>query len=176
MKSIELRPYQLDAIERLRGGIRAGYKNQLLCSATGSGKGVIAASLMDECAKKGNRAVFVCDRLSLINQTSALLDSYGIAHGVIQAQHPRWRPYERIQAVSYTHLFVFVFFQFTHDVVMVGFIHGHECFVIDALWVASADRVCAGIAGAFCTESCSPRCAFRCGRWKYISICYLPYQ
>nr|DAH26294.1 MAG TPA: Chromatin remodeling complex ATPase [Caudoviricetes sp.] len=100
MKTLQLRPYQLDAIERLRDGIRAGHKNQLLCSATGSGKSVIAASLLDECAKKGNRAVFVCDRLSLINQTSALLDSYGIAHGVIQAQHPRWRPYERIQVCS----------------------------------------------------------------------------
>lgn len=100
MKTLQLRPYQLDAIEKLRNGIRAGYKNQLLCSATGSGKSVIAASLLDECAKKGNRAVFVCDRLSLINQTSALLDSYGIAHGVVQAQHPRWRPYERIQVCS----------------------------------------------------------------------------
>ena len=43
-----------------------------------------------EALAKGKRAIFVCDRTTLIDQTSATADRYGIAaHGVIQASH--WR-------------------------------------------------------------------------------------
>ena len=37
-KVLELRPYQLDAIERIRDLIRQGKKNIILCAPTGSGK------------------------------------------------------------------------------------------------------------------------------------------
>ena len=97
---IQLRPYQEHAIEQLRDGIRRGLKNQLLCAPTGSGKTVLASYLVDECSEKGKRAAFVCDRISLINQTSAMFERYGIAHGVIQSNHWRWRPYERVQVCS----------------------------------------------------------------------------
>jgi superfamily II DNA or RNA helicase len=39
----ELRPYQLESVERLRQGIRDGHRSQLLCAPTGSGKTIIAA-------------------------------------------------------------------------------------------------------------------------------------
>jgi superfamily II DNA or RNA helicase len=97
---IELRDYQSDAIESLRQGIRQGIKNQLLAAPTGAGKTVLAAYLVDECYKKGKRAIFVADRIALINQTSKLFDQYGIPHGVMQAQHWRYRPYENIQIAS----------------------------------------------------------------------------
>lgn len=43
-----------------------------------------------EALAKGKSAMFVCDRTTLINQTSATADAYGLAaHGVIQADH--WR-------------------------------------------------------------------------------------
>ena len=54
--------FQTESVERLRENIRAGIKNQVLCSATGSGKTVIAAHLLDECNKKGRRGIFVGDR------------------------------------------------------------------------------------------------------------------
>ena len=100
MKPIELRPYQLNAIERLRDGIRAGHKNQILCAPTGSGKTLIGASLIQECRNKGRRAVFVCDRINLIDQTSLRFDEYAIDHGVIQANHWRTRLYEPVQIAS----------------------------------------------------------------------------
>lgn len=99
-KEIILRPYQEQAIESLREGVRQGYMNQLLCAATGSGKTVLASHLIQECYSKTKRAAFVVDRINLIDQTSAVFDSYGIPHGVIQASHWRYRPWERVQVCS----------------------------------------------------------------------------
>lgn len=97
---IVLREYQARAIEALRQNIRAGIKNQILSASTGAGKTVCAAYLLHECNEKYKRAVFVADRIPLIDQTSRTLDEYGIPHGVIQADHWRRRGYERIQVAS----------------------------------------------------------------------------
>lgn len=97
---ILLRDYQDFAVDKLRANIREGIKNQILCMGTGSGKTVVAAYLAAECDKKMKRLVFVVDRIALIDQTSETLDRYGIPHGVIQAQHWRFRPWERIQIIS----------------------------------------------------------------------------
>lgn len=99
-KEIVLRDYQLDAVEKLRDNIRSKIKNQILCIATGGGKTVIAAHLLQESSNKKRRAIFVCDRISLINQTSKTLDDYDIPHGVMQAQHWRFKPWERVQVCS----------------------------------------------------------------------------
>jgi superfamily II DNA or RNA helicase len=100
MKFDELRDYQRDCIDQLRSGIREGHRSQLLVAPTGSGKTVMAAYLLGEAYNKGSRAFFVCDRVSLVDQTSNTLDKYGIKHGVIQADHWRNRPWETIQVVS----------------------------------------------------------------------------
>jgi superfamily II DNA or RNA helicase len=96
----ELRDYQRECIDRLRDGIREGHRCQLLVAPTGAGKTVIASYLLGEAFNKGTRAFFICDRVSLVDQTSMTLDKYGIKHGVIQANHWRHRPWEPIQVVS----------------------------------------------------------------------------
>lgn len=84
------RPFQSAAHDALRDGLRAGHKAQLLMSPTGSGKTYLGLRIAHEALAKGKRAVFVCDRTTLIDQTSATADRYGLsAHGVIQANH--WR-------------------------------------------------------------------------------------
>lgn len=100
MITIDLREYQIASVAGLREGIRTGKKNQVLCSPTGSGKTVIAMHLLDECRSKDKRAVFVVERLSLVNQTSVMLDKFGIDHGVIQGNHWRTRPGEKIQVAT----------------------------------------------------------------------------
>jgi DNA repair protein RadD len=86
----EPRPFQSDAHDKLRAGLRAGHRCQLLMSPTGSGKTYLGLRIAHEALAKGKRAVFVCDRTTLIDQTSATADRYGLsAHGVIQANH--WR-------------------------------------------------------------------------------------
>lgn len=84
------RECQTRAIEQLREGLRAGHKNQLLVLPTGGGKTIASLMLIAESLKKGRRATFVCDRITLINQASENADKYGLHnHGIVQADH--WR-------------------------------------------------------------------------------------
>lgn len=99
-RSLELRPYQDGSIERLRIGARDGHRAQLLMIPTGGGKTIVAVSLVKSVVEKMARAAFVVDRVSLVDQTSATFDEYGIPHGVMQSSHWRCRPYERIQVCS----------------------------------------------------------------------------
>ena len=97
---LQLRDYQESAFQQARELIRQGKRHILIVAPTGSGKTVLASALMEMTATKGNRATFTVDRLSLIGQTSAMFDRYGIPHGVIQSQHPRFRLYEPVQVCS----------------------------------------------------------------------------
>ena len=55
---------------------------------------------MQEIAKSGKRVSMVMDRIVLVNQNSTRLARYQIQHGVMQSDHWRYRPYERIQVCS----------------------------------------------------------------------------
>ncbi|VTU37090.1 type I restriction enzyme EcoKI subunit R [Variovorax sp. PBL-E5] len=71
-------------------GILAGHKNQVVMSPTGSGKTYIGLRIAQKALKRGRRATFLCDRRALIEQTSAVADSYGLhEHGVIMGDHER---------------------------------------------------------------------------------------
>jgi DNA repair protein RadD len=84
------RECQVRAVNALRQGFREGHKNQLLVLPTGGGKTIASLMLIAESLKKGKRATFVCDRITLINQTSENADKYGLHnHGIVQADH--WR-------------------------------------------------------------------------------------
>lgn len=84
------RPFQERAHSALRTAFREGHKNQLIMAPTGAGKTYLGLRIAHEALQKGKRAIFVCDRTTLINQTSATADGYGLTeHGIIQADH--WR-------------------------------------------------------------------------------------
>lgn len=100
IKDITLRPYQADAIDALRARIRIGDRRLILCAGTGAGKTVVAAHLMHQAAMKGTYSLFIVDRVALVDQTSAVFADYGIDHGVVQGNHPRWAPREHIQVCS----------------------------------------------------------------------------
>jgi superfamily II DNA or RNA helicase len=95
------RPFQTDSHNALRQGFRDGHKNQLIMAPTGAGKTYLGLRICREAMQKGKRAVFLCDRTTLINQTSDAADGYGLNdHGVIQANHQRRRPDELLQIAS----------------------------------------------------------------------------
>ena len=99
-KEINLRPYQADAIEALRTEIRQGRKRLILCAGTGAGKTLTSAHLLKEAARKGAYALFIVDRVALVDQTSAVFDEYGIQHGIVQGINGRWAPRENVQVCS----------------------------------------------------------------------------
>lgn len=96
-----LRDFQAKSHQALRQGYREGHKNQLVMAATGAGKTLLSMWLIHEALQKGKRALFVCDRTALINQTSAVADGLGLTdHAIIQAQHPRRDPSRPFQIAS----------------------------------------------------------------------------
>ena len=95
------RTFQLTAHESLRQGIRDGHKNQIIMAPTGAGKTYLGLRICNEAMMRGRRTVFLCDRTTLINQTSAVADRYGMRdHGVIQANHHRRNPDALLQIAS----------------------------------------------------------------------------
>lgn len=95
------RPFQLDAHAQLRAGFKDGHKNQIIMAPTGAGKTYLGLRICSEAMQKGRRTVFLCDRTTLINQTSAAADAYGLKdHGVIQANHWRRQPEHLLQIAS----------------------------------------------------------------------------
>jgi hypothetical protein len=95
------RPFQTEAHQSLRQGFKEGHKNQLIMAPTGAGKTYLGLRICNEATQKGKRAVFLCDRTTLINQTSEVADRYGMTdHGIIQAKHWRRRPNHLLQIAS----------------------------------------------------------------------------
>ena len=62
----------------------------MLMAPTGGGKTYLGLRIIHEALQRSKRCIFVADRTTLIDQTSATADRYGLAaHGIIQANH--WR-------------------------------------------------------------------------------------
>ena len=85
---MNLREYQLEAVENLREKIRAGLRSLVLVSPTGSGKTVMASHIIDNASQKGNPVLFLAHRKELIDQASGKLDTFEVPHGVIMAGYP----------------------------------------------------------------------------------------
>ena len=90
-KTLDLRLYQVEAIELLRVAARVGNQRIILCAPTGSGKTEMAIHLIQEAQHKGSRVTFVVDGIPLAEQTSRRFVSYGIEHGYAQAENTRGR-------------------------------------------------------------------------------------
>ncbi len=85
--SFELRPYQQQAIDNLRDGIRQGHRCQLLALATGAGKTVVAAAIVASARERGKKCVFIVHTKELVRQAIAHLAEVGLQVGVIQGDN-----------------------------------------------------------------------------------------
>ena len=70
-------------IDSIRDAYRAGNKNVLVVSPTGSGKTVLFCYIAQQSKLKGNRTIILVHRQELVDQTSKTLTSLGVSHGVI---------------------------------------------------------------------------------------------
>lgn len=94
-----LRPYQLDVLDECRRTVAAGQRRLIIVAPTGSGKTVIAASLIHDAAKAGNSVVVLAHRREIIAQTVSKLHDQGIECGVVQDGFGS-RSYEPVQVAS----------------------------------------------------------------------------
>lgn len=95
------RPFQQSAHESLRQGVRAGHRCQMVMAPTGAGKSYLGLRIAHEGLVRGKSVVFLCDRTTLINQTSQTAIGYGLhEHGILQAQNPRHDPSMPFQIAS----------------------------------------------------------------------------
>lgn len=99
-REIDLRPHQVEAVEKLRRGIRSGLRRQILVAPTAFGKTECAAHIIQQSQEKRATAWFIVDRIPLIDQTSERFAEYGIEHGIIQANHPMTDYRQRVQIAS----------------------------------------------------------------------------
>jgi len=82
---MQLRPYQHDAVERIRQAYRQGHRSVLFVLPTGGGKTVVFSHIAEQAAGRGNRICVLVHRQELLRQASASLTSLGVRHGLIAA-------------------------------------------------------------------------------------------
>ena len=100
---IALRPYQLDAVERVRRALRGGTRRVLIALPTGGGKTVIAAHVIERGVSMAKRVLFIAHRRELIHQCYRKLLEAGIPErdvGVLMAGDSRRRPGASVQVAS----------------------------------------------------------------------------
>ncbi len=88
---MDLRPYQVDAINRLRSLVGGGKKRLILQMTTGGGKTVCAAELIRLAVSKGKRVLFLAHRRELVRQCADKLRAFGVTHQVIMADQDTGR-------------------------------------------------------------------------------------
>lgn len=75
---MELRPYQHDAISKLRDAFRNGYKSPVLVLPCGGGKSVICADIAKSATDKKNNVLFLVHRIELVEQIQDTFKTYGV--------------------------------------------------------------------------------------------------
>ncbi len=103
MNSVELRPYQLEAVDRARSAFTPTVRRVLLVAPTGGGKTVIAAHIIEAAHRLGKRVVFFAHRRELIGQTYEKLLDAGVPSarlGVMMGKDPRTNPTAPVQIAS----------------------------------------------------------------------------
>lgn len=99
MEELILRPIQIEMVNRVREAFRTS-KRVILQAATSAGKTAIAAKIIQRAVKNGKRCLFIADRIVLVLQTSGEFDRWGINHGIIMADHPKYIPDRAVQIAS----------------------------------------------------------------------------
>jgi DNA repair protein RadD len=95
----ELRPYQVNITAERHSRRAAGARSILLVAPNGSGKRIIAASIVKSDVAAGQRVMAVAPRQEIIEQTARKLHDNGIDGGIIQAGF-RDDPFAVVQVAS----------------------------------------------------------------------------
>jgi DNA repair protein RadD len=95
---ITLRPYQIDAVDRIEQAL-GEHGKVLLVAPTGAGKTEVASAVIKHWVERYKAVLFLAHRREIILQTSAKLTANDVRHGIIMAGvEPR--PMESVQVAS----------------------------------------------------------------------------
>ena len=98
--SLLLRPHQTLAVEMLRNSMRQGNRRPILAAPCSFGKTITAAAILKSAVEKGKRAIFICDRIKLVQQTLESFVGHNLDLGVMQGQHEMTDPSKPVQIAS----------------------------------------------------------------------------
>ena len=97
---MELRDYQKEAFDLARRSIARGLKRPIIAAPTAFGKTILAGAICKSAQEKGKIAWFICDRLTLLEQTIDKFSQMGIDFGVRQSDHELTDKEKTVQIVS----------------------------------------------------------------------------
>lgn len=98
---MELRSHQQKAIELSDQSIAKGNKRIMLAAPCSFGKTRVAIALLDRAVRNGQRGIFLCDRIKLVQQSVKEFVNQGIDFGVVQGyDNPLSKWHSKIQIVS----------------------------------------------------------------------------
>jgi superfamily II DNA or RNA helicase len=103
---IDLRPYQIDAVERAMQALAAGERS-IIVAPTGSGKSVIICEIIKRLIAAHKRVLVLAHRREIINQTKQKLEAHGVRCSIIMASAgDELRLYEPVQVAAIATLWV----------------------------------------------------------------------
>ncbi|MFZ9079020.1 MAG: DEAD/DEAH box helicase [Alphaproteobacteria bacterium] len=97
---MKLRPHQVLAYNMVKASIGSGHRRPIIAAPCGFGKTYTAVDILTKAASKGNRGIFICDRIKLVDQAIEAFHASGIEVGVIQGEHRLSNPDAQIQIAS----------------------------------------------------------------------------
>lgn len=95
-----LRDYQIQAINDVEAGIAAGHVRQILCLPTGSGKTITAGAMIQRQRAQGRRALFIVERLALVDQAVRAFSALGLHVGIYQGENTQRSVYDDVVVAS----------------------------------------------------------------------------
>ena len=93
-----LRDYQELMVTETRAAFRDN-DAVLLQLPTGGGKTITSGHIIGSAAEKGNRGMFICNRIELLSQTAKTFDALGIRYGLIAPGY-RYNPHVLVHIAS----------------------------------------------------------------------------
>jgi len=98
MSDITLWDYQDDLVGRVRASMRY-HKWVLMQSATGSGKTIMGAKMIQNAVKKGTTCTFIVPRRELLKQTAKTFRNFDIQYGIISSGYAP-NPFPKVQLAT----------------------------------------------------------------------------
>jgi len=86
----QLRPFQLDLVERVIAARQRGARIIVIQAATGAGKTTVACHIAKRAVAKGSSVLFMVHRRKLVEQIAGRLEEFEINHGIIMRGEQRY--------------------------------------------------------------------------------------